>query len=478
MIKKILATLTIIFVLICGLVIFYWHDVQYDPSAQDFLLYLLVLPVAITLLLLSPWLIYRGYHAYQDKQATLEQHKQQQVLQQQQQAEQAALPQKTETQWQSLQVYSAHAWSALGEDQSIIEALQEFCCAELDKELCNAHGLPILSYRIQDLDQHVTEQQDDEQFSGLSIRQQRIKALIQQQLEQHSAVLWQIAEHIQQSTLFYEGKQSTEYRMHPAWVNPNLTSVDNSSEVLTPQAVSRLDGLHIHLLLPDNLALTWDQHQHEDNLISIFQSLGFELHQFKLDYHFVDADQAYSKTVQQLQQAAQRPAWVTLLLVADSEIDQDYLDEQAWQHHQYIPAEFAASCCVAAPTLQVQALEAEQFLSIAKAQPDLSDVLQQAMWLDLPQYEAEQPFVMILDDMKQPKVVRQIEQYFANTAIQQQHYLLQHDSTGSSKTLAKAYGLLLGLQVQAEDMALVAELNHIDTQVVLHTGALNLAQAA
>lgn len=478
MIKKILATLTIIFVLICGLVIFYWRDVQYDPSAEDFLLYLLVLPFAIALLLLSPWLIYRGYFAYQDQQAALEQHKQQQVLQQQQHAEQAGLAQKAETQWQTLQVYSAHAWSALGEDQSIIEALQEFRCAELDKELCNAHGLQILSYRIQDLDQHIIEQQDDDEFSSLSIRQQRIKALIQQQLEQHSAVLWQIAEHIQQSTLFYDGKQSTEYRMHPAWINPNAVSTESASEVRAPQAVSRLDGLHLHLLLPDNLALIWDQHQHEENLISIFQSLGFESHQFKLDYHFVDADQAYSKTVQQLQLAAQIPTWVTLLLVADSEIDQEYLDEQAWQQQQYIPAEFAASCCVAAPTLQVQALEAEQFLSIANAQPDLRDVLQQAAWLDLPQYEAEQPFVMILEDMKQPKVVRQIEQYFANTAIQQQHYLLQHDSTGSSKTLAKAYGLLLGLQVQAEDMALVAELNHTDTHVVLHTGALNLAQAA
>ncbi|MHA3115743.1 hypothetical protein E0H86_00880 [Acinetobacter sp. ANC 4635] len=478
MIKKILATLTIIFVLIYGLVIFYWRDVQYDPSAQDFVLYLLVLPVTLALLLLSPWLIYRGYRAYQDKQAALEQHKQQQVLQQQQQAEQAALPQKAETQWQTLQVYSAHAWSALGEDQSIIEALQEFRCAELDKELCNAHSLPILSYRIHDLDQPVTAQQDDEQFSWLSIRQQRIQALVQQQLEQHSAVLWQIAEHIQQSTLFYEGKQSTEYRMHPAWINPNAESTDSSSEVLAPQAVSRLDGLHLHLLLPDNLALTWDRQQSEKALISAFQSLGFEPHQFKLDYHFVDADQAYSKTVQQLQQAAQSPTWVTLLLVADSEIDQDYLDEQTWQQQQYIPAEFVASCCVAASTLKIQDLEATQFLSIASQQPDLNEVLMQTAWVDLPQYEAEQPFVLLLDDMKQVKVVKQAEQYFVNTPIQQQHYLLQYDSIGSSQTLAGAYGVLLGLQVQAESMALVTNLKHSSTHILLHPDALNLTQTA
>lgn len=478
MIKKILATLTVIFVLICGLVIFYWRDVQYDPSAQDFVLYLLVLPVAITLLLLSPWLIYRGYRAYQDKQAALEQQKQQQVLQQQQYAEQAALPQKAVTQWQTVQVYSAHAWSALGEDQSIIEALQDFRCAELDKELCNAHGLPILSYRITDLDQQVTEQQDNLEFSWLSLRQQRIQALIQQQLEQQSAVLWQIAEHVQQSTLFYEGKQSTEYRMHPAWVNPNAASTESSTEVPTPRAVSRVDGLHFHLILPDNLALTWDQPQSEEVLTSVFQSLGFEHHQLKLDYHFVDADQAYNMTLKQLQRAAQNSTWVTLLLVADSEIDQDYLDEQTWQQSHYVPAEFVASCCITQPNLQLQDLEATQFLSIASAQPDLSDVLQQAAWGDLAQYEAEQPFALILDDVKQPKVVRQIEQYFANTAIQQQHYLLQHDSTGSSQTLAKAYGLLLGLQIQAESVALVAELKHADTHVLLHPDALSLIQAA
>lgn len=471
MIKKILATLVLVFIAVSALVILYWRDVQYNPSTRDFVLYFLGLPVTITLILLSPCLIYRVYCAHKNKQATLEQKKQQQ------QAKQATLPEKVQTEWQSVQVYSAHAWSASGEDRRIIEALQQFPCAELDTELCNAHGLPILSYRIVDLDQHVIAQdEDDEQHSLLSTRQQRIHVLIQQQLEQHSAVLWQIAEHLQQSTLFYDEKYSTEYRMHPAWVNPNALSTENSTEVLAPQVVSRLDGLHLHLLLPDNLALTWDQRQHEENLTSFLQSLGFEPQQLKLDYHFVDAYQAYNMTLKQLQGAAQDSTWVTLLLVADSEIDQEYLDEKTWEQSHYIPAEFAASCCIAQSNLQLQDLKAIQFLSIASAQPELSEVFTQTAWTDLAQYQAEQPFVLLLDDMKQAKVVKQAEQHFAKTAIQQQHYLLQHDSLGSSQTLAGAYGVLLGLQIQSESMALVTSLRHPDCHVLLHPNALSLAR--
>lgn len=84
MLKKILATFIGVFLTLSSLIILYWRDVQYEPERQDFLIYFGLLPLAITCLLLSPWLIYLAYQAYQSKKSRLNwhnrKHKKHQVL--------------------------------------------------------------------------------------------------------------------------------------------------------------------------------------------------------------------------------------------------------------------------------------------------------------------------------------------------------------------------------------------------------------
>ncbi|EPJ9128647.1 hypothetical protein OEE50_001547, partial [Acinetobacter baumannii] len=211
MIKKILLSFIAIFTVVSGIIIFYWRDVQYNPNKIDFFLYFLLLPAIITLVILSPWLIYSVYKSYKEK-------KEQAANQSQDddsQKSSAAIEQPLEQ--LDFNVYSAFAIHALGENETIIEEIQNFKSPELDEQLLNSYGLPLLSYRIKDL----AETNDEDIQYAASPRQVRIMSLIRQQLEQNIENLYRLAEHLKRSILFYESHQIREYHMHPAWVDPN-----------------------------------------------------------------------------------------------------------------------------------------------------------------------------------------------------------------------------------------------------------------
>lgn len=69
MIKSIIAIILTLILLTSALVIYYWRDVQYDPTAMEILQFFILLPVCAGLLLLSPWLIYTSLKAYQTAKA-------------------------------------------------------------------------------------------------------------------------------------------------------------------------------------------------------------------------------------------------------------------------------------------------------------------------------------------------------------------------------------------------------------------------
>lgn len=95
------------------------------------------------------------------------------------------------------QSFSSFALSAFGEDDAIIDELKNFKSPELDHSLTNNYGLPVLSYRITALDEQLDADSTIEEG-----RTARIKALIQQQLEQQCEILYSIAEHLKQSAFF------------------------------------------------------------------------------------------------------------------------------------------------------------------------------------------------------------------------------------------------------------------------------------
>ena len=64
MIKHIIRTVIVLFIINSSLIIYYWRDTQYDPSNIDFLLYFGILPLLICLLLLTPYFIYKAVKSY------------------------------------------------------------------------------------------------------------------------------------------------------------------------------------------------------------------------------------------------------------------------------------------------------------------------------------------------------------------------------------------------------------------------------
>ncbi|WP_336041537.1 hypothetical protein [Acinetobacter dispersus] len=448
MIKKILATLISCFILVGLIVIYYWRDIQYQPESADLINYFLILPVAITLVLLSPWLIYKAYQHHKEK-------KQQAILAAQSQeggsteTEQIA----QESKWLKLNLYAASAYSALGENDSIIEGIKQFSSPQLDQHLVNFHGVPILSYRIEALDPQV-ESEDEEALQFLPIRQQRIMALIHHQLEQHTELLVSISDHLKQSSLFYESQNLHEYRMHPAWIDPSFSGAEDG-EAIQVEQVYRLDKLNLHILLSEDVVHTWNDASSNEALQNIFYDLGIIPQKFHIEYHYLSAASTEQHLVELFERIQNQPHEISLILASDSEIDQDIIDEKSWGASAYIPAEFISSSCLAHPDVQLEQLQPEKTFNLVLNQNNLNQIFQELKITDLPQYQAEDPFVLVVEDGADIKVVKKLERFFTQSPVEPHHYLYCKPIFGHTQNVAKLFGLMLGAHLSEQQVAFV-----------------------
>ena len=105
MLKLFIGTLSSLLLLVAGIVIFYWRDIQYDPTGADLLNYLLLFPLILCVILWSPIFIYHGIKVYQKRK---EQQKQAQVEQDLDDENQQA--EAVEVQWLNLNIYSSSAY--------------------------------------------------------------------------------------------------------------------------------------------------------------------------------------------------------------------------------------------------------------------------------------------------------------------------------------------------------------------------------
>ncbi len=448
MLKKILATFIGVFLTLSSLIILYWRDVQYEPERQDFLVYFGLLPLAITCFLLSPWLIYRAYQAYQSKK------KQAELAQQK--AQEAPSTQVTQQiEWLKLNIYAAHVYSALGEDGAILEQLKEYTSPELDLKLQNSNGLPILSYRIEELDEKLGPEQDEDGLTTFSVRQQRIMALVEHQLEKNVEVLLQVAEHLKYSSLFYETQQIHDYRMHPAWIDPGAEYDPDEVAIPELKQVERLDRLNLHILLSEDLQRVWNETAHQNRLQEFFSNLGIIPQKIHLEYHFLGVETVVHDFLILLKQQQDQTQEISLIISADSEIDQEIIDERIWISDHYLPAEFSSSCCIASTKVNFEQLLPLKRLVLAINQNQVRHILEELNIDELPQYKNEEPFVVVLDDITQIKTLKRIEQYFEQSPIEPHHYLYCRASLGHTQNLEKIYGMMLGMLLPPEQVAVV-----------------------
>ena len=448
MIKKILATLISSFILVGLIVVYYWRDIQYQPESADLINYLLILPVVITLILLSPWLIYKAYQHHQEKK---------------QQAELAAQnPDNVSSKSQAIvqeskclksNLFAASAYSALGENDSIIDGIKQFTSPQLDHNLVNFQGMPILSYRIEDLDQQV-QSEDEDELQFLSVRQQRIMALIQHQLEQHTELLVLVSDHLKQSSLFYESQNLHEYRMHPAWIDPSFTGGDDR-EAIQVERVYRLDKLNLHILLSEDVVHTWNDANSNESIQAVFYDLGIIPQKFHIEYHYLSAATTEQHLVELFERIQNQPHEISLILATDSEIDQEIIDEKIWSTNTYIPAEFISSSCLAHPAVQLEQLQPEKIFNLVLNQNNLNQIFQDLKINDLAQYQAEEPFVLVVEDAADIKTVKKLEQFFSQSPVEPHHYLYCKPILGHSQNVAKLFGLMLGAHLSEQQVAFV-----------------------
>mgnify|MGYP001772576473 FL=1 len=133
------------------------------------------------------------------------------------------------------------------------------------------------------------------------------------------------------------------------------------------------------------------------------------------------------------------------MLAVDSEIDQDLIDEKSWMVKDYIPAEFAASCLLADPSLKIEELEPAKNLKIVVGQEKAAKVLHTLNLNELPQYEGDEPYVLILSDQTDIKAAKQLQQQFAQTSVEPHHYIYVKSSLGHTQHLVDIYGFMLSM---------------------------------
>lgn len=443
MIKVILGVLVSVFVLVSTFVILYWRDSNHDPSTSDLMIFFGLVPFAISLVILMPFFLKKWYRENQEKKKTEQLKSAVPVLEEEIPAHQI--------EWVDLNVFSSSTLSALGENEAIWDELKNSKSPELDHNLLNGYGLPILSYRITDIDQLL----DDENELNTSLRQQRIEAMIQLQLEQNSEVLWAIAEHLKQAALFYEGQLVHEYRMHPAWIDPHANTEDEDYSPRSVEQVSRLNMLNVHIILAEDLLHIWDESSTHAMIEHYLNELGYIPQKFHVELHYWGKETAYKEWMNLLKGIQQSEHSVSLVLVVDSEIDQDTVDEKTWMSEQYIPAEFIGSCCIARPDVLINQMTPQKVIKIALNETKLLNTLEYINALELNQYEQEAPFVVQLDDITDLKVIKRLDKNFAQTPIEQHHYLFMKPSVGQTEHVAKIFGFILALQAPENSLAMV-----------------------
>jgi len=457
MIKIFLATFITIFLLVIAGVVFYWRDTQYDPTGQDFLIFFGLIPLAVSLFVLTPVLIKKIYTRRKEKQ-------EQQRLEAEQRSEQQAQGQshiEEKLEWTELKIFSVSSLSALGENEANLNQLQDAISPELDPQLLNGYGLPILSFRVQAIE----DTMNDDESDVFSHRQKRMIALIQQQLEQNTDTLFQIAAHLKDSALFYDTKLALEYRMHPAWIDPNRTDDDVVEQ--TAEAVPKLNRLSVHIILPENLFHSWDESVGSEVISHYLMELGVISQQFDIEYHYWGETTAYKDWIKLLKRIQTLDSEVAFCIVVDSEIDQETIDDRTWMTEKYIPSEYASSCCVSGPQVEVQNLDAKKYIRLTLNTDQASKFLKDLKIEEASQYEQEQPFVLVLDDPTEIKLSKKLEKNFADTAIEAHHFLYSKNSLGHTQHLSKVFGFMLSLHIEDELYAYVYSADHQQIQVVV-----------
>lgn len=482
MIKFIISAFLVLTILIGTLVIYYWRDSHYDPSQMDLIWSFILLPISLCLLILSPYFIYKTIQYFRNKK--LQQQKDQELfILIQQKEKQAVNLAKQTAQHYTLNILSSAAWHCFGENEEIIQFIQQFRSPDLDFQLSNNYGLPLLSYRITALDQWLKKTQNDDEGQSLILttRERRIQQLIRQQLQQHEQSLQGISQQLKRSALFYESDFTYQYCMHPGWNPENLYENFEEKEDITQkeiETVVRLNRLNVYILLAENLIHTWDDQAFQTQLLQQLEDdYSFRADHLHIEFYYFSQSKAYASYIELLQEIAQQLEQANLIIMVDSEIDQDWLDEQLWQNELYIASEYAASWCLTAEQVVLEVVPVLQKIRISNQIKELKNYLIEQQ-LDLAgQIEKEQAFVLLLDEIKKSKNLHQLQQTFIPIGVHPEFFIYIQSFIGNTQCLGHILGVMLVTQMRDNIITMTYSLEQENTYIYCENKDLEKIEA-
>ena len=322
-------SLVAVLILYLGIVWLYFKDNASDLTVSSFVLYFLLLP----LVLLSAIGALRWYQNKPPAKADSPSSEG---------TQKDTTPEKPMVRHQLL--ISGHVLLPEGNEwQQVIDNNDDL--TELNRTITDNFGLPILTKPIVDVDSEMASFTEDNAESELSFTQ-RIKTLIQIQLSAHNASLFSIGEHLSLSTMD-DSAIDTASDIHPEWQHTHTLHIqqEDASDIALQPKVSRFE---LYICLPA------DADQAHIKAAVVEQMADYDMSEAMLSVQFITAKDSHNEPSTFISHtlcsiAEDSEPRLGMLLVADTQIDQTWLDNDADFHidNNVVPTEAACALLLA-----------------------------------------------------------------------------------------------------------------------------------
>lgn len=347
------------------LVIGYWRDSNINLTLSSILFFMVLLPLILIALTFLTILTYKK------------------IIQPKQENELVGQPSPTlesseskelidEPKISGFKVYATALQSSEGSDAiEIIEALKSHKSAELDPELVGADGVSLITRRI-DLDDGELDSIDhilDNSMHSLEHHDASIKrmTMIYQRLfESLSIELVHLSQGMAQFNSWRIQPAVTSNVLHPAWADSNTKNPNDEKYEITDMVANMQQWptkLYVCYFIPDRLS----EEQNDlinDYIHKILVELGFKTENFILNVYYTGENSSNYQQLDIIQKLADNNSnTVFLVMGADSDIDQDYIEELMWTNNNYIPSEFGYAILLTHDQVSIPELTPVNYLS-------------------------------------------------------------------------------------------------------------------
>ncbi len=432
--KMISGILSVVLIIVSSMTVFYWRDTGFEPAVMDLVKFLILVPVGITCILLTPYMVRSFLQSQNEKKKKTEETAT--VDKEQNIPEQVSKPDQYD-----FNIYSASAWHAFGENTEIHEGLKRMVSPELHSQLLNEKGLPILSYAIKS-----PELDHDSDDAEMELRH-RLITFIEHQLSHNADVLSTVVEQLKKSARHYHIQPSYQYKLHAGWYSEDVTAEDpdDFQDEIPDDGISRLDRLSIHIILNETVTTWCSEDIFREKIEQFFEHYELESSRLELKFHYLNALDSQQKWFDLLKDIHRQQYSVSFLLCLDSDMDQRILDEKTWIDTDYIPSEFITASLLAPSTQEVEALKISAKLRVKEFAESLKNTVADAELLSMDDTELLDVQFFILNDMISAAKARQFNRFIADSALEPEQFIYTRQGLGSTQELSIIFGFMVGI---------------------------------